>query len=108
MGYVDVDPVVREGFRRSLPFRWSELTIQTAAEASFLADALAHGVGPHGFSIPVQTKHGHRGLFSISSSCSEQEWADVSDDDSVDVNPDCEPASSPSYHRGIRREIPPP
>ena len=28
----------------------------------------------------------------------------VFDDDSVDVNPDCEPASSPSYHRGIRRE----
>ena len=76
MGYVDVDPVVREGFRRSLPFRWSELTIQTAAEASFLADALAHGVGPRGFSIPVQSKHWHRGLFSISSSCSEQEWVD--------------------------------
>ena len=76
MGYVDVDPVVREGFCRSLPFSWSELTIQTKAEASFLADALSHGVGPHGFSIPVRSKHGHRGLFSISSSCSEQEWGD--------------------------------
>jgi DNA-binding CsgD family transcriptional regulator len=76
MGYVDVDPVVREGFLRTLPFAWSELKIVTAAEMTFLADALAHSVGPHGYSIPVQSKHGHRGLFSISFSRSEKEWAD--------------------------------
>jgi DNA-binding CsgD family transcriptional regulator len=74
MGYVDIDPVVREGFLRTLPFDWRELKIQSAAEASFLADALAHGVGPRGFSIPVQSKHGHRALFSISFSRSEKEW----------------------------------
>jgi LuxR family transcriptional regulator, quorum-sensing system regulator CinR len=74
MGYVDVDPVLREGFLRTLPFDWSELKIQSDAEATFLADALAHGVGPRGFSIPVQSKHGHRALFSISSSRSEEEW----------------------------------
>ena len=74
MGYIDVDPVVREGFQRTLPFNWNELTIQSAAEALFLADALAHHVGPHGFSIPVQDKRGHRALFSVSFSRSEQEW----------------------------------
>jgi DNA-binding CsgD family transcriptional regulator len=76
MGYVDIDPVVREGFLRTLPFDWSELKIETAAEASFLADAFAHGVGPRGFSIPVQSKHGHRALFSVSSSRPENEWVD--------------------------------
>jgi LuxR family transcriptional regulator, quorum-sensing system regulator CinR len=76
MGYVDVDPVIREGFLRTLPFDWSELTIQTAAEMAFLTDAVAHGVGPHGLSIPVQSKHGHRALFSVSFSRSEQEWKD--------------------------------
>jgi len=74
MGYVDIDPVVREGFRRTLPFNWNELTIQNATEASFLADALSHGVGPYGFSIPVVSKRGHRALFSISSSRPEPEW----------------------------------
>jgi DNA-binding CsgD family transcriptional regulator len=74
MGYVYVDPVVREGFLRTLPFDWGELKIQGTAEASFLADALAHGVGPRGFSIPVRSKHGHRALFSISFSRSEKEW----------------------------------
>jgi LuxR family transcriptional regulator, quorum-sensing system regulator CinR len=76
MGYVDVDPVIREGFLRSLPFDWSELKITSAAEAAFLSDALAHGVGPHGLSIPVVSKHGHRALFSVSFSRSEQEWKD--------------------------------
>jgi LuxR family transcriptional regulator, quorum-sensing system regulator CinR len=74
MGYVDIDPVVREGFLRTLPFDWSELKIQTAAEMAFLTDALAHGVGPHGLSVPVQSKHGHRALFSVSFSRSENEW----------------------------------
>src|SRR5271163_4019666 len=76
MGYVDIDPVMREGFLRSLPFDWSELKITSAAEAAFLSDALAHGVGPHGLSIPVVSKHGHRALFSVSFSRSEQEWKD--------------------------------
>src|ERR1700727_553650 len=74
MSYADVDPVVREGFMRSSPFSWNELTIASAAEASFFADALAHGIGPHGYSIPVVNKQGHRGLFSVSFSRSEGEW----------------------------------
>ena len=75
MQYADVDPVLREGFLRTLPFQWSEVTIRNAAEASFLADAASYGVGPHGYSIPVLSKHGHRGLFGVSSSGSEQQWA---------------------------------
>ena len=75
MGYVDVDPVLREGFRRTLPFDWSELTVQTEAEGALMMDALAHGVGPHGYSIPVRSKEGHRGLFSISFSGSDEAWS---------------------------------
>jgi LuxR family transcriptional regulator, quorum-sensing system regulator CinR len=75
MGYRDVDPVVREGFRHTLPFDWSELDIRSDREAAFLADAAAHGVGGHGFSIPVVSKHGHRGLFTVCASYSEAKWA---------------------------------
>jgi DNA-binding CsgD family transcriptional regulator len=75
MGYGEVDPVVREGFKRTLPFGWNDLTINGPAEKSFLLDAVAHGIGPHGYSIPVLSKHGYRGLFSISFSRSEQEWS---------------------------------
>ncbi len=77
MGYVDVDPVLREGFLRALPFEWSELSTQTPQEQAFLMDALAHSVGPHGLSIPVISKRGHRGLFSLSFSGSDAEWAAI-------------------------------
>ena len=74
MGYADVDPILREGFRRTLPFEWSELDRSSNSEAAFLADAAAHGVGPHGYSVPVSSKHGHRGLLAVSFSGSEEEW----------------------------------
>jgi LuxR family transcriptional regulator, quorum-sensing system regulator CinR len=74
MNYVDLDPVLREGFHRTLPFDWSELQITTEAEGAFLMDALANGVGPFGMSIPVRSKSGHRALFSISFARSEEEW----------------------------------
>jgi LuxR family transcriptional regulator, quorum-sensing system regulator CinR len=74
-GYADVDPVLREAFRRTIPFEWSELTLGGEAEALFLADAVSHGVGPHGFSVPVLSKRGHRGHFGVSSSRPEQEWS---------------------------------
>jgi LuxR family transcriptional regulator, quorum-sensing system regulator CinR len=75
IGYADVDPISRAGSQRTLPFTWNELTIQSAAETSFLTDALSHGIGPHGFSVPLLTKsERHRALFSISFSHSEQEW----------------------------------
>ena len=74
MNYVDVDPVLREGFKRTLPFRWNELTVSTPEEQAFLIDALSHGVGPFGISIPLVGKYGHRGLFSISFTGEPEAW----------------------------------
>lgn len=74
MNYVEVDLVAREGFQRTMPFQWSELTITTPAEGAMLADAAAHGIGPHGLSVPVRSKQGHRGLFSVSFSGSTESW----------------------------------
>jgi hypothetical protein len=67
------DPRSRVG--QTIPFEWSELSLEREAEASFLADAASHGVGPQGFSIPILSKRGHRGHFGVSSSRSAQEWS---------------------------------
>jgi DNA-binding CsgD family transcriptional regulator len=75
MGYGEVDPVLREGFRRTVPFEWRQLKFTSPAEAAFQSDALAHGIGPHGYAIPVSSKHGYRGLFVVSCSQS-QAWAE--------------------------------
>jgi LuxR family transcriptional regulator, quorum-sensing system regulator CinR len=74
MGYINVDPVIREGFLRTLPFEWRELAVQNEQERQFMIDALAHGVGPLGLSIPLRSKRGHRALFSVSFSGAQDEW----------------------------------
>lgn len=77
-GYIHVDPVVREGFLRQLPFDWRELEV--APEAfSFLEDALRHGVGPHGFSIPVADKAGRRAILSFNAKALAEEWDETVD-----------------------------
>src|ERR1700733_10809581 len=68
MGYGEVDLVLRQGFKRTLPFEWKELQCASAAEVAFQADARAHGIGPLGYAIPVSNRHGYRGLFVVSSS----------------------------------------
>ncbi|MCZ7934760.1 LuxR family transcriptional regulator [Agrobacterium leguminum] len=72
-GYVKVDPVVREGFLRQMPFDWSEVEVAQAAHA-FLLDAQEHGVGANGYSIPIVDKK-RRALLSLNSRKPRSEWS---------------------------------
>ena len=65
MDYAGIDPVLRRGFSSALAFDWSEIVVRTPQEGAMLADAARHGIGPHGLSIPVTSRSGHRGLFSV-------------------------------------------
>ena len=71
--YVDVDPVVREGFSRQLPFDWRELTL-TPDTMVMMVDAVQHGVGPYGYSVPIVDRTARRSLFSINSTLEEDAW----------------------------------
>jgi DNA-binding CsgD family transcriptional regulator len=74
-GYVNVDPVVRQGFLRQLPFDWKEVDIPDTAH-DFLRDAQQHGVGPSGFSIPIIDKS-CRALLSVNSFAVDRDWAEI-------------------------------
>ena len=71
-GYVKIDPIVREGFRRQLPFDWREVEVDETAR-DFLADAIRHGVGTSGYSIPIVDRS-RRALFSLNSHSSDLTW----------------------------------
>ncbi|MGR9363581.1 helix-turn-helix transcriptional regulator (plasmid) [Rhizobium leguminosarum] len=71
-GYVKVDPIVREGLVRQLPFDWREVEIPQAAH-EFILDAHEHGVGANGYSIPIVDKK-RRALFSLNSRKPAGEW----------------------------------
>lgn len=71
--YVKIDPVLREGLVRQLPFDWRDVDIpQTAHE--FLLDAEDHGVGANGYSIPIVDKS-RRALLSLNSRQAGDEWS---------------------------------
>ncbi|HWK15595.1 MAG TPA: LuxR family transcriptional regulator [Rhizobiaceae bacterium] len=72
-GYIRVDPVVVEGFQRMLPFDWRELTLTEQANDLFV-DFQAHGLGGHGWSVPVIDKVARRALFSVASRLPDREW----------------------------------
>ncbi|WP_245409753.1 helix-turn-helix transcriptional regulator [Pararhizobium haloflavum] len=62
--YVNVDPVVIHGFQRQLPFFWSDLPLDPKAEA-LMVDAIAHGVGMQGYTIPIVDRSRRRAILSV-------------------------------------------
>lgn len=71
-GYVTVDPIVKEGTLRSLPFLWSEVE-PTAEAMDMLMDAMRYGLGANGYSIPVTDRMRRRALVSINDG-SDDDW----------------------------------
>jgi DNA-binding CsgD family transcriptional regulator len=73
--YLVIDPVVAHGSKAILPFDWGDdLPRDNPAIQAFFADALAHGVGRNGVSVPVRNRRGVYSLVSFTSDHSKQEW----------------------------------
>ncbi|ARE38749.1 Transcriptional activator protein raiR [Rhodovulum sp. P5] len=73
-GYVRVDPVVSGCLHRFHPVNWKQLDWSSKAARDFLTDAIAHGVGNQGYSIPVHGPSAQFAVFTVSDSCSDEEW----------------------------------
>lgn len=74
-GYVRVDPVIAHGRKALLPFDWGTVARDDPAAQAFFADAVRHGVGRNGLSMPVRNRGGSQGLVSFSSDHEEPEWS---------------------------------
>lgn len=74
-GYVNIDPVAREGFERQFPFDWREVALDERA-AELMSDAAAHDLGKSGYSIPVVDRTGRRSLLSFTSDMTGRDWDD--------------------------------
>src|SRR5580704_17194122 len=72
--YVLIDPVISHGSKAVLPFDWDEMARDEPAVQTFFADALTHGVGLNGLSIPVRNRRGVYSLVSYTSDHSKPEW----------------------------------
>ncbi|MBS1301340.1 autoinducer binding domain-containing protein [Loktanella sp. SALINAS62] len=74
--YIRIDPVVLGCFQRFRPVDWKSLDWSSRAARDLRRDALAHGIGNQGFSIPIRGPNGQFALFTVSSTCTDPEWDD--------------------------------
>ncbi len=77
--YIRVDPVIIGCFQRFHPVDWKRLDWSGKPARAFLADALKHGVGNQGFSIPIRGPNGQFALFTVNHTCDDKEWAEFSE-----------------------------
>jgi DNA-binding CsgD family transcriptional regulator len=72
--YLRIDPVVLGCFARFHPVDWRQLDWSSRQARAFQAEAIAHGVGNQGYSIPIRGPAGQFALFTASHSCSDTDW----------------------------------
>jgi len=83
--YLRVDPVVLGCFQRFHPVDWKRLDWSSKAARAFRADAVAHGIGNQGFSIPIRGPAGQFALFTVSHSCPDAQWAEFTEKNQRDL-----------------------
>jgi len=83
--YMRIDPVILGCFNRFHPVDWNQLDWSSKAARAFRDDAIAHGVGNQGFSIPVRGPGGQFALFTLSDNADDAAWADFTHDHQRDL-----------------------
>lgn len=73
-GYVKLDPIIRTGLRRLLPFDWADFSREESALRQFFGEATDFGLGHRGMSFPVHGHAGDRSMLSVSADFAEREW----------------------------------
>ncbi|TLP69217.1 LuxR family transcriptional regulator [Parasedimentitalea maritima] len=83
--YVRVDPVIAGCFQRFHPVDWKRLDWSGKPARAFLDDALKHGVGNQGYSVPIRGPNGQFALFTTSHNCSDEIWEKFTEKRSRDL-----------------------
>ncbi|MGA9253763.1 MAG: LuxR family transcriptional regulator [Roseobacter sp.] len=73
--YIRIDPVVIGCYQRFHPVDWKRLDWSSKAARAFRKEAALFGVGNQGYSIPIRGPNGQFALFTVNSSCTDEEWA---------------------------------
>lgn len=73
--YIEIDPVIRNGFRRVSPLDWEELGYLDPPLRTFFEEANEFGLGRQGLTIPIRGHCRDRGLLTITSNLTNREWA---------------------------------
>ncbi|MGH1452224.1 MAG: helix-turn-helix transcriptional regulator [Paracoccaceae bacterium] len=83
--YLRVDPVIQGCYQRFHPVSWKRLDWSGKAARAFQVDAIEHGVGNQGFSIPIRGPNGQFALFTLSHHCDDDIWDTYCEDHRRDL-----------------------
>lgn len=72
--YHRIDPVIVGCFQRFHPVNWKKLDWSGKVSKTLLQDALEHGVGNQGYSIPLRGPGGQFALFTVNHTCDDPTW----------------------------------
>ncbi|WP_299561653.1 autoinducer binding domain-containing protein [uncultured Sulfitobacter sp.] len=72
--YLRIDPVIQGCYQRFHPVDWKQLDWRSRAAREFRDDAVAHGIGSQGYSIPIRGPNGQFALFTLNSTCDDATW----------------------------------
>jgi DNA-binding CsgD family transcriptional regulator len=74
--YAVVDPVLQGAMRRFHPMDWKTLDWSNPAARTFLREAVEHGLGNQGWTVPIWGPQGEFAVFCANHQCSDAEWAE--------------------------------
>lgn len=83
--YTRIDPVVTGCYQRFHPVDWRRLDWSPKPVREFFKDAMEHGVGNQGYSIPIRGPNGQFALFSVSHHSDGAHWDKFTEQHSRDL-----------------------
>ncbi len=83
--YLRVDPVIIGCFQRFHPVNWKSLDWTSKSARAFRLDAVEHGVGNQGYSVPIRGPNGQFALFTLSHTCEDAVWDKFTTDNQRDI-----------------------
>lgn len=83
--YLRFDPVIFGCYQRFTPVSWTELDWSTKPAREMWQDALDHGLGNQGYTIPIRGPNGQFALFTLNASLSDEDWAQFIDGSARDL-----------------------
>ncbi len=72
--YLRMDPVIFGCFQRFTPVIWKDLDWSSRAAQAMFRDALDHGLGNQGYTIPVRGPNGQFALFTVNDERDDDKW----------------------------------
>lgn len=75
--YHRIDPLAGGALKTLLPVDWSTLARRFPKSQKVFQEAIPYDVGKFGITVPIRDQHGHRAIFSLSTTDSGQAWSKV-------------------------------